>query len=125
MNLTSANHSEQIDPLRGLVEAYGFVPNLFVLQKELPRVIEGEQRLIDAILVREYALSRWQKDWLIRIVASARSSEYCRTLHARTSGNDGKENPALLAFALKLAKQPAWVCGVDVETLRVSGFGDS
>jgi len=58
MGRTVAADNEQIGPFHGLVEAYGFVPNLFVLQKELPRAIEGEQRLIEAIAVREYGLSR-------------------------------------------------------------------
>src|SRR5438876_3987747 len=85
---------EPIGPYRGLVEAYGFVPNLFTLQKELPRVIEGEQRLIHAIVLREGRLSRQLKDSLFRTVASARGSDYCRALHAQKRPRDAEEDPA-------------------------------
>ena len=125
MGRTVAADNEQIGPFHGLVEAYGFVPNLFVLQKELPRAIEGEQRLIEAIAVREYGLSRRLKDSLFRIVANARGSDYCRALHAQTCPNDGEEGPVLLAFAHKLARHAPWVCKHDVEALRASGFDDS
>jgi len=125
MGGTLATRNEQIDPFRGLVEAYGFVPNLFRLQKKLPRVIEAEQRLIDAIVVRESGLSRRLKDCLLRIVASAQGSDYCRALHAQTDSNDGEEDAALLAFANKLAKYAPWICKHDIDVLRASGFDDS
>src|SRR6266704_2560826 len=125
MNLTSAAQYEPIGPYRGLVEAYGFVPNLFTLQKELPRVIEGEQRLIHAIVLREGRLSRQLKDSLFRTVASARSSDYCRALHAQKRHRDDEQNPALLAFAHKLANYAACVCKHDIVALRAVGFDDS
>ena len=119
-----ATKDEQIGPFPELVEAYGFVPHLFVLQKELPRVIEGEQRLIDAIVVREGRLSRRLKDSLFRTVASARSSDYCRALHAQTDPRDAEEDPALLAFARKLANFAPCVCKHDIVALRAAGFDD-
>ncbi len=125
MNLTSAAQYEPIGPYRGLVEAYGFVPNLFTLQKELPRVIEGEQRLIHAIVLREGRLSRQLKDSLFRTVASARSSDYCRALHAQKRPRDAEQNPALLAFAHKLANYAPCVCKHDIAALRAVGFDDS
>jgi len=125
MNLTSAAQYEPIGPYRGLVEAYGFVPNLFTLQKELPRVIEGEQRLIHAIVLREGRLSRQLKDSLFRTVASARSSDYCRALHAQKRPRDAEQNPALLAFAHKLANYAPCVCKHDIVALRAVGFDDS
>ena len=125
MDRTLAKENEQTSPSRGLIEAYGFIPNLFVVQKQLPRVIEAEQRLIDAIALREYGLSRRMKDSLFRTVASARGNDYCRALHARTHPNKGEENPALIAFANKLAKHAPWVGKHDVEALRAAGFEDS
>ena len=125
MNLTSAAQYEPIGPYRGLVEAYGFVPNLFTLQKELPRVIEGEQRLIHAIVLREGRLSRQLKDSLFRTVASARSSDYCRALHAQKRPRDAEQDPALLAFAHKLANYAPCVCKHDIVALRAVGFDDS
>ena len=125
MGRTVATRNEQIEPFRGLVEAYGFVPNLFGLQKKLPRVIEAEQRLIDAIVVRESGLNRGLKDCLLRIVANTQGSDYCRALHAQADSNDGEEDAALLAFANKLAKYAPWICKHDVDALRASGFDDS
>src|SRR5246500_4081630 len=125
MGETLATRNEQIGPFRGLIEAYGFVPNLFGLQKKLPRVIEAEQRLIDAIVVRESGLSRGLKGCLLRIVASAQGSDYCRGLHAPTESKDGEKDAALLAFANKLANYAPWICKHDVEALRASGFDDS
>jgi len=74
MSGSVATRNEPIGVYRGLVEAYGFVPNLFAMQKELPRVVEAEQRLIDAIAVRENRLNRRQKDWLLLTVASVRDN---------------------------------------------------
>jgi RNA polymerase sigma-70 factor, ECF subfamily len=125
MNLTSAVKYEPIGPYRGLVEAYGFVPNLFIGQQELPRVIEAEQRLIDAILVREGRFGRQLKDSLVRTVASARISDYCRALHAQKRPCDAEEDPALLAFAHKLANYAPCVCKHDIVALRAVGFDDS
>ena len=125
MGGTLATRNEESGPFRGLIEAYGFVPNLFGLQKKLPRVIEAEQRLIDAIVVRESGLSRGLKGCLLRIVASAQGSDYCRALHAQTESNDGEKDAALLAFANKLARYAPWICKHDVEALRASGFDDS
>jgi RNA polymerase sigma-70 factor, ECF subfamily len=125
MNLTSAVQYEPIGPYRGLVEAYGFVPNLFTGQQELPRVIEAEQRLIDAILVRAGRFGRQLKDSLVRTVASARISDYCRALHAQKRPRDAEEDPALLAFAHKLANYAPCVCKHDIVALRAVGFDDS
>src|ERR1700758_5290800 len=125
MGGTLATRNEESGPFRGLIEAYGFVPNLFGLQKKLPRVIEAEQRLIDAIVVRESVLSRGLKGCLLRIVASAQGSDYCRALHAQTESNDSEKDAALLAFANKLSNYAPWICKHDVEALRASGFDDS
>jgi len=125
MGRTVATRNEQIESFPGLVKAYGFVPNLFGLQKKLPRAIEAEQRLIDAIVVRESGLNRGLKDCLLRIVANTQGSDYCRALHARADSNDGEEDAALLAFANKLAKYAPWICKHDVDALRASGFDDS
>src|SRR5260370_14431326 len=103
MGGTLATGNEASGPFRGLIEAYGFVPNLFGLQKKLPRGIESEQRLIDTILVRDSGLSRALKGCLLQIVASAKGSEYCRALHAQTESDDATD-AALLAFATRLAQ---------------------
>ncbi len=122
MSGSVATRNEPIGVYRGLVEAYGFVPNLFAMQKELPRVVEAEQRLIDAIAVRENRLNRRQKDWLLLTVASVRDNDYCRALHAQTVPDECEKDSALFRFALKLAKYAPWFCRHDVDALRVAGF---
>lgn len=123
--MTSAKQGAQMGSFSGFLKANGFVPNSSVLQEELPRVIAGVQRLIDAIAIRDCELSRGQKDFLLRAVASARGSEGCRALHDWTGPNEREENSSLGAFAYKLTKQAGWVCGLDIEALRAAEFDDA
>ncbi len=123
MHRTSLATDEQIVAFPGLVEAYGFIPNLFLLQKELPRAVEGEQGLIRAI-ARECRLSRRLKDSLFHTVASVRGSNYCRALHTSPHPKDGEGDHALLAFAHKLAQRGPWICKHDVAGVRAAGFDD-
>src|SRR5437870_3216969 len=120
MHRTSIAADEQIVAFPGLVEAYGFLPNLFLLQKELPRAVEAEQALIRAIAVRECKLSRYVKDSFFRTVASVQGSDYCRALHASPHTKDGEADPALLAFAHNLAKRGPWVCKHDIVGVRAA-----
>jgi len=67
------------DPPRSypqLVAVYGFLPNLFRSQSALPRAVEAEHQLIDAVVVRQGRLSRDQKDAILKGVASVRENEY-------------------------------------------------
>ncbi|PYX43452.1 MAG: hypothetical protein DMG79_22420, partial [Acidobacteria bacterium] len=124
MHRTFVATDEQIVAFPGLVEAYGFIPNLFLLQKELPRAVEAEQTLVRAIALRECRLSRHLRDSLFRAVASAQGSDYCRALHASPHTKDGEADPALLAFAHKLAKRGPWICKHDVGGVKAAGFDD-
>ena len=54
--------NEPLRPHRKLVAAYGFVPNLVRAQSELGRAIEAEERLVNAVVVRENGLNRLQKE---------------------------------------------------------------
>src|SRR5947209_2812655 len=86
-----------------LVEAFGFIPNLFRLQSRLPALIQAEQRLIQAILLGENHLSRPDKEHLLGAVASDRGNEYCSELFSRTPFTLSDRDAALLTFARKLA----------------------
>ena len=108
-----------------LVAAFGFVPNLFDAQGQLPRAIEAEERLIDAVVVCENRLSRPQKESLLCGVANVRKSDYCRALFGNAHPAASPEDSAILRFALKLAKQGPFVSGNDVEVLRGAGFEDA
>ena len=62
-------------------EQFGFVPKLFRAQTLLPRVIEAEGALISAILFTDRALTRAQKECILLVLAAARGSAYCFSLH--------------------------------------------
>jgi len=116
------------DPPRSypqLVAVYGFLPNLFRAQSALPRAVEAEHQLIDAVVVRQGRLSRDQKDAILEGVASVRDNDYCRALfgHALPAVPDCKS--ALFDFSLKLAKHGPWVSKHDVVVLKNSGFDET
>jgi RNA polymerase sigma-70 factor (ECF subfamily) len=109
---------------QGLVAAYGFVPNLFRAQSELPRAIEAEQHLIDAVVVRENSLTRRQKESILQSVARVWDSQYCQALHGNGVSAPSPQDSTLLKFTRKLAEHALWFSRKDVETLREAGFDD-
>jgi hypothetical protein len=58
-------------PFASFQELYGFVPNLFRAQTLLPRVIEAEAGIAATVLLKERALSRSQKEFIMLVVAAA------------------------------------------------------
>jgi len=130
-------------PFDALHESFGFVPNLFRAQTLLPRVIEAEAGLAAAILWKEQALSRSQKELIALVVAAAYGSTYCFTQHYQTLGSLGLPDhqldqiardrhqagvsgpdTVLLDFALKLAISAPWLSREDVTVLRDHGFAN-
>ena len=107
-----------------LVAAYGFLPNLFRAQSDLPHAIEAEQRLIEVVVVRSGRLSREEKDAILFGVATVRGSDYCRALFEHSLPAVSHRNSALLDFSLKLAKDGPRVSGRDVASLQNCGFND-
>jgi len=124
MNASPPLRNELIEPDARLVAAYGFVPNLFRAQGELPRAIEAEERLIDAVVVREDRLSRQQKQSVLRGVASVWDNDYCLALYGNAPSVVFAQDSALLKFAVKLAKRAPWVSGNDMAALGESGLDD-
>ena len=106
-----------------LADAYGFVPNLFQVQGDLPRAVTVEVQLIAAVVLTDGKLTRRQKDGLLYAVAGARQCNYCLALFAQTPPADDGQNRALLNFVLKLACYGPWISAEDVELLR-AGFDD-
>jgi RNA polymerase sigma-70 factor, ECF subfamily len=123
MSAMLATRDEMPGAYHALVEAFGFVPNLFRLQS-LPEVIRAEQQLIQAILVGEHRLSRPEKEHLLCAVASARGNDYCSALFSRTSFTPSDGDAALSIFTLKLAKHGPCFCQSDVGALQGAGFED-
>lgn len=68
-------------PFAAFQEQFGFVPKLFHAQTLLPRVIEAESVLLSAILFRDKALTRVQKECILLMQAAEQGSEYCFSLH--------------------------------------------
>ena len=71
-------------PFDALQNLFGFVPNLFRAQTLLPRVIEAEAGLAAAVLGKERALSRSQKELMALVVAAAYGNTYCFTQQHQT-----------------------------------------
>lgn len=123
--------------------AVGFIPNFFRAQTMRPDLIDAEVQLMGAILLKEGALTRQQKEYLFLVCSAANLSTYCVTAHCeivRMLGIAGPEPEqvaldhtatnlpvvlkALLNFALKLNGQQAKVSRQDIDGLRTYGFSD-
>jgi RNA polymerase sigma-70 factor (ECF subfamily) len=134
---------EPFAPFAALEQGLGFVPKLFRAQTLLPRVIEAEVEIAGAVLLKEGALTRTQKECILLAVAQGHANAYCTTAHAHVLRNLGMEeervarlladyhdaglssgDTALLEFALKLSQLPTWITRQDVDTLRGHGFAD-
>jgi RNA polymerase sigma-70 factor, ECF subfamily len=107
-----------------LVKVYGFVPNLFRAQDNVPGAVQAEEQLLRATILSENRLTRQQKVSLLHAAASASRNDYCRALHMGSPAMDDAQNSALLAFALKLSGYGPWVTAKDIELLSRAGFDD-
>lgn len=123
--------------------AFGFIPNFFRAQTLRPDLLDAELQLIGAVLIKEGALTRQQKEYIFLVCSAANLSTYCVTAHCeivRLLGIQGPEPErvavdhtatnipvslkALLNFAVKLNSQPTKVSLRDIDGLRPYGFGD-
>src|SRR5205807_2931723 len=116
-NAASPAHSASVEP-------YAFVARVFAAQQALPKAIQAEQRLIEAIAAQEGGLSRRHKDRLFRTVASAWGHDCRRVTEPDTSCDESRNDSALLAFAQKLARYALLVSKHEVEALQRAGFDD-
>src|ERR1051326_3205205 len=112
------------DQTSDLITLYGFVPNLFLMQEDAPRVIEGEIQLLKAVSDRTPFLTQAQKHNLIAAVAAARLNAYCQALYGNASTTDDKQR-LLQSFCLKLAVHAPWFSHSDVEGLLQGGFEEA
>lgn len=123
--------------------AFGFIPNFFRAQTMRPDLIDSEVDLINAILIKNGALTRKEKEYVFLVCSAANLSTYCVTAHCemvRMLGIEGPEpeqiaidhtattipvvTKALLNFAAKLNNDPAKVKRRDIEALHTYGFTD-
>ena len=130
-------------PLALINKDYGFIPNFFRAQAMRPDLLEAEVELINAILIKEGALTRTEKEYIFLVCSAANLSTYCVTAHCeivRMLGIKGPEPElialdhtatdlpvvvkALLNFAVKLNSQPTKVSRRDIDALHTYGFSD-
>lgn len=129
--------------LRAIKDSFGFVPNFYRAQTLRPDLIDAEAQLVNAILVKEGALTRQQKEYIFLVCSAANLSTYCLTAHCEMVRMLGIEGPepeqvaldhtaakiavplkALLNFAAKLNGQPAKITKRDIDVLHTYGFSD-
>lgn len=141
--LPAADLPEKFGPFATLKERLGFVPNLFRAQTLLPRAIEAEAAVAEAVLLTERGLTRLEKERLLLGIAGAHRNVYCVTIHGESlrSLDVADDQIALLAtdhrlaglsrrdvaaldFGLKLSRTPTRISRADVDALRGFGFSD-
>jgi len=129
--------------LKLIKEDYGFIPNFFKAQTARPDLLDAEVGLVDAILIKEGALARSQKEYIFLVCSAANLSTYCVTAHCeiirmlKLSGPEPEQialdhmstdlpmvDKALLNFALKLNNHALKVTQEDIDDLRTYGFSD-
>jgi uncharacterized peroxidase-related enzyme len=121
----------------------GFIPNFFRAQTMRPDFVETEVQLMAAILLKDGALTRQQKEYLFLVCSAANLNTYCVTAHCeivrmlRIEGPEpeqialdhGATNlplalKALLNFGRKLNDCPTKLGHEDIDALRTFGFSD-
>lgn len=130
-------------PFANMMNTFGFIPNFYRAQTIRPDLIEAQDQLVNAILIKEGALTRQQKEYIFLVCSAANLSTYCVTAHCeiiRMLGIHGPEPEqiaidhaaanlplvlkALLNFAAKLNTEPTKISQSDVDDLRTFGYGD-
>lgn len=136
-------NEEDYPTLKLIKDDYGFIPNFFKAQTARPDLLDAEVQFVDAILIKQGALSRQQKEYIFLVCSAANLSTYCVTAHCeiiRMLKLEGPEpeqialdfmstdlpiiDKALLNFSLKLNNHPLKVAQDDVDDLRTYGFSD-
>jgi len=126
---------------RAIREQFGFLPNFFPAQTRRPDFVETEINLMAAILLKDGALARRQKEYIFLVCSAANLSTYCVTAHCEIVRGLKLEGPepeqvaidythskismtdkALLNFCSKLNHESQKIKAADVEALRTYGF---
>jgi uncharacterized peroxidase-related enzyme len=124
-----------------VAEKSGFVPNVFLLLARRPDEFRAFFAYHDALMLRESALSKAEKEMIVVATSAANDCTYCVVAHGailRIYARDpliadqiathyqGAEiterQRAMLDFAVKLARQPAELRPADYETLAGHGL---
>ena len=127
----------------GIRERFGFLPNFFPAQTLRPDLVDTEINLMAAILIKEGALTRKQREYIFLVCSAANLSTYCVTAHCeivrmmRVEGPEPEQiaidhvhakipvaDKALLNFCAKLNSQSGKIGPSDIEALRTYGFSE-
>ena len=122
---------------------FGFVPNVFRDQMLRSDIVQAEANLIDSVLLKQGALSRFQKECILLVVSAANSNTYSVALLGQTleilgisreqsdqiavdhQGSTLSEaDKALLEATKKLAETPKAFSEEDIKSLRRQGFSE-
>ena len=79
--------------LRAIKDSFGFVPNFYRAQTMRPDLVDAEAQLVDAILVKQSALTRQQKEYIFLVCSAANLNTYCLTAHCEIVRMLGIEGP--------------------------------
>jgi uncharacterized peroxidase-related enzyme len=124
-------------------EKAGFVPNVFVTLAHRPDEFRAFFAYHDALMLKEGALSKAQREMIVVATSGANDCLYCVVAHGAILRIYSK-NPlwadqvavnyrkadlsprqrAMLAFAIKVASDSAAIDDADFDALRAHGFAD-
>ena len=124
-------------------EELGFLPNFFTAQTLRPDLIEAEINLTAAIMMKEGALTRKQKEYIFLVCSAENLSTYCVNAHCEIYRMLNIEGPApeqiainhrdaeissadrtLLDFCSKLNHQAPKINPADIKNLHTADFND-
>lgn len=92
---TEVEVGEGFEPFAFLRDTFGLVPNIFRAQTLLPRLIEAQLPIVQAVLLREGALSRLLKELIVLTIAADHQNDYCVAMHyevLRAIGTSGRKH---------------------------------
>jgi RNA polymerase sigma-70 factor (ECF subfamily) len=131
------------DPLSVFRKGFGFIPNFLHALIALPRAIAAHATLEEAVCLRDGAISRVHKEWVLLCIAADRRDNYWVPLDTEVlislgvcedhidSLLNGHEHAGLLApdlallgFCRKLSRNSLSVGPKDLEALRALGIED-
>ncbi|HET9386352.1 MAG TPA: hypothetical protein VFO67_14485, partial [Gemmatimonadales bacterium] len=122
-------------------DRYGFVPNILQAQAQLPRLIEAQLQISEAVLLRDGALPRWLKELIGLTIAADRENRYGVAIHTETLRRLADREPtgrpvvpavedlapphrAVVQLALKVARESSSITVADFGLLRTLGLSD-
>jgi hypothetical protein len=118
------SNKDQLEAEQELVNAYGFVPELFRVQRDAPRAVAAQVQLLQAVAFSEGYFTQRQKSTLLTAVARARQNNYCSALHQHTAPCADEDSQAILDFGCRLACHGFWFSPKDTQALTLAGFDD-